>query len=132
MQELKEAPHQNRVFVDSMPEFAAPSAGLVDFSEIDAILIGSYNTMLALPFITEDEKSGFKGMIFVTEPTLHFGRLFMEETIEYLERSSKTISAARWKDIAKSLPPPLCDAQTPPATPFPTCTHPCKPKLTTK
>ena len=41
-------------------------------------------TLLSLPYITEE--TGFRGAIYMTEPTLHFGRLFMEETIEFLEQ----------------------------------------------
>ena len=42
-QELKEAPHQARAFVDSVPEFVSPSlSGLVDLSSIDAILLSNY------------------------------------------------------------------------------------------
>ena len=46
----------------------------------------------------------------MTEPTLHFGRLFMEETIEFLEqcspRSSKNESSAIpiWKSYSHFLP----------------------------
>ena len=53
--------------------------------------------MLALPFITED--TGFKGRVYATEPTMTFGRLFMEETIEYVERSSKG-QRAIWESVA--------------------------------
>ena len=43
LQELKEAPHQARAFVDSVPEFVSPSlSGLVDLSSIDAILLSNY------------------------------------------------------------------------------------------
>lgn len=48
--ELKEC--CNRVFIDSPPEFNAPLDKIVDFSEIDVILISNYMNMLALPFIT--------------------------------------------------------------------------------
>ena len=54
--------------------------------------------MLALPYITEE--TNFSGAIYLTEPTLHFGRLFMEETIEFVEqRSSRTNSTSlpAWK-----------------------------------
>ena len=61
--------------------------------------------MLALPYITEE--TNFSGAIYLTEPTLHFGRLFMEETIEFLEqRSSKSthegsgVSLPVWKSSA--------------------------------
>ena len=67
--------------------------------------------MLALPFITES--TGFKGRVYATEPTMTFGRLFMEETIEYVERSSKGQRASRWKAVCKALPSPLCDAENP-------------------
>ena len=88
-QELREACLQAKSFVDSVSEFAIPDSGLVDFSEIDAILISNYTCMLALPYITEEEETGFRGRIFATEPTLQFGRLFMEETLEYIERTTK-------------------------------------------
>lgn len=48
--ELKEC--CNRIFIDSPPEFNAPLDKIVDFSEIDVILISNYMNMLALPFIT--------------------------------------------------------------------------------
>eukprot|EP00095_Tigriopus_kingsejongensis_P004426 maker-scaffold731_size105367-snap-gene-0.13 protein:Tk04426 transcript:maker-scaffold731_size105367-snap-gene-0.13-mRNA-1 annotation:"integrator complex subunit 9" len=111
--ELKEANIPNHVFVDSMPEFGVPDTSMVDMSEVDCILISNYTCMLSLPYITEE--TGFKGMIFLTEPTLHFGRMFMEETIEYIERSTKGQSAYRWKDLHQRLPSPLCDADNPQA-----------------
>lgn len=106
--ELRESSLQGRVFVDSQPEFGVPDVGVVDFADIDAILVSNYTTMLSLPYITEE--TGFRGDVFVTEPTLHFGRLFMEETIEFVERSSTTVQASKWKSAAKHLPPPLNQA----------------------
>jgi len=41
-------------------------------SEVDVILLSNYHNMLALPYITEG--TGFKGVIYSTEPTLHIGR----------------------------------------------------------
>ena len=104
---------QAKSFVDSVPEFAVPDSGMIDFSEIDAILISNYTCMLALPYITEE--TGFRGRIFATEPTLQFGRLFMEETIEYIERTTKGQRAFKWKESLGSLPAPLCQAQNPQA-----------------
>jgi integrator complex subunit 9 len=46
---------------------------MVDYSEIDVILISNYTSMLALPFITEG--TGFRGVVYATEPTLQIGRL---------------------------------------------------------
>ena len=87
--ELRESLIQGKFFIDAEPEHNIPDLGVIDFSSIDAILISNYTTMLALPYITEE--TNFSGAIYLTEPTLHFGRLFMEETIEFLEqRSSKS------------------------------------------
>lgn len=64
--------------------------------------------MLALPYITEE--TGFSGAIYMTEPTLHFGRLFMEETIEFLEQCSPKLSNTGsssmpvWKSACQHLP----------------------------
>jgi hypothetical protein len=69
-QELKEC--CGRVFVDSAPEFFPPQQKIIDFSEVDAILISNYLCMLALPFITEG--TGFSGVVYATEPTLQIGR----------------------------------------------------------
>ena len=104
--ELRESTIQGRVYVDSVPEFRAPDLGLVDVSTVDAILISNYTAMLALPYITE--RTGFRGSVFMTEPCLHFGRLFMEETIEYIERSiTPPRSKKAWKNFVSQLPPPL-------------------------
>ena len=87
---------------------SVPDLGVVDFESIDAILISNYTTMLALPFITEE--TPFNGNIYITEPTLHFGRLFMEETIEFLEQCSPRSSAKSlssmpiWKTYSQHLP----------------------------
>ncbi|XP_020706794.2 integrator complex subunit 9 isoform X4 [Athalia rosae] len=77
-----------RVFVDSSPEFCPPLEKIMDFSEIDAILISNYTCMLALPFITE-------------------------ELVEFIERTPKATLARHWKDMLHMLPPPLADAMKP-------------------
>ncbi|CAB4068088.1 INTS9 [Lepeophtheirus salmonis] len=111
--ELKDC--NGKIFVDSSPEFCTPHLWtFFDFADIDVILISNYTCMLALPYVTEE--SGFKGIVYMTEPTLHIGRLFMEETIEYMERtalSSRHSSSGSWKDILHALPPPLCDVSNP-------------------
>ena len=107
--ELKEC--ATRIFVDSPPEFKPPNSGLINFSEIDAILVSNYLNMLALPYITNE--TGFKGVIFLTEPTLQIGQLFMEELVEFIERTPKAKHATRWKNYLRSMPLPLCDAKAP-------------------
>lgn len=99
------------MFVDSTPEFSPPLEKIVDFSEIDAILISNYTCMLALPFVTEG--TGFKGIVYATEPTLQIGRFFMEELVEYIEQTPRAILAKHWKEMLHVLPPPLADALKP-------------------
>ncbi|MCL4142454.1 UNVERIFIED_CONTAM: hypothetical protein GTU68_006881 [Idotea baltica] len=99
----------NRVFIDSPPEFKPPSSGLIDFSEVDTILVSNYLGMLALPFVTNN--TGFRGIVLMTEPTLQIGRLFMEELVSYIERTPKAKHASHWKNYLRSLPSPLCEAK---------------------
>ncbi|XP_055376990.1 integrator complex subunit 9 [Condylostylus longicornis] len=107
--ELKEC--CGRVFVDSAPEFSLPLDRLIDFSEIDVILISNYLNMLALPYITEG--TDFKGTVYATEPTLQIGQFFMEELVEYIEAVPKPNNANLWKDMLQILPSPLCDLYKP-------------------
>lgn len=62
----------DRIFVDSPPEFCPPLDKLIDFAQVDVILISNYLCMMALPFVTEG--TGFKGRVYATEPTLQIGR----------------------------------------------------------
>uniref|UniRef100_A0A8C4QK56 Integrator complex subunit 9 n=1 Tax=Eptatretus burgeri TaxID=7764 RepID=A0A8C4QK56_EPTBU len=107
--ELKEC--AGRLFVDSAPEFLVPEKDLLDLSTVDAILISNYHCMLALPYITE--RSGFSGPVFATEPTLQIGRQLMEELVTLIERVPKPRASSKWKnkDVLRSLPSPLKDAQ---------------------
>ncbi|XP_063600129.1 integrator complex subunit 9-like [Penaeus indicus] len=107
--ELREC--MSRIFVDSPPEIGPPTSGLVDFAEVDAILVSNYLSMLALPFITNG--TGFKGVVLMTEPTMQVGRIFMEELVEYIERTPKARHAYRWKHYLRSLPQPLSDVKGP-------------------
>ncbi|KAL1123383.1 hypothetical protein AAG570_002465 [Ranatra chinensis] len=107
--ELKEC--CSRIFVDSAPEFCPPLDKIVDYSELDVILISNYTSMLALPFITE--RTGFKGVVYATEPTLQIGRLYLEELVEYIEQTPKRNQAKYWKEVLHLLPSPLCDSFKP-------------------
>lgn len=40
-------------------------------------------------------------------------RIFMEELVEYIERTPKARHAHRWKNYLRSLPPPLSDVKSP-------------------
>ncbi|RVE54494.1 hypothetical protein evm_000979 [Chilo suppressalis] len=110
--ELKEC--CGRVFVDSIPEFCPPLDKVVDFSQLDVILISNYTCMMALPFITED--TGFKGQVYATEPTLQIGRFYLEELAEWVSGaggSGNAGAAKRWKEMLHVLPSPLALAARP-------------------
>lgn len=107
--ELKEC--CGRVFIDSAPEFCPPMDKLVDFSEIDVILISNYLNMLALPYITE--RTGFKGKVYATEPTRQIGQFFLEELVDYIEVAPKANNASLWKQMLHILPSPLSEAFRP-------------------
>ncbi|CAH0380737.1 unnamed protein product [Bemisia tabaci] len=107
--ELKEC--HGRVFVDSAPEFCPPLGKLIDYSEIDVILISNYTAMLALPYITEG--TGFHGIVYATEPTLQIGKFYLEELVQYLEQTPKAALASRWKELLHLLPPPLSESFKP-------------------
>ncbi|KAF2344806.1 Metallo-beta-lactamase [Trinorchestia longiramus] len=107
--ELREC--SSKVFVDSPPEFKTPTSQLVDFSELDAILVSNYLSILALPYITN--QTGFRGVVYMTEPTMQLGRLLMKELVEYIERCPKPHVGSNWKQCLRLLPPPLCHAKMP-------------------
>lgn len=46
-------------------------------------------------------------------PTPSSYRLFMEELVEYIERTPKARHASRWKHYLRSLPPPLSEVRSP-------------------
>ncbi|CAG2057815.1 unnamed protein product [Timema podura] len=107
--ELKEC--CGRVFVDSTPEFQPPQSRIIDFSSVDVILISNYLCMLALPFVTEE--TGFKGMVYATEPTMQIGRMFLEELVENIEQTPRASFASRWKEFLHLLPQPLSNCHRP-------------------
>ena len=79
--------YNNRIFINSMLEFSPPEFNLIHIEDIDAVVISNYNTMLALPFLTRMKQ--FRGVIYCTEPTLHLGRLLMEELTTLLKHSER-------------------------------------------
>lgn len=121
------------MLVDGPIEILPPQSDIFDISDVDTILLSNHACMLALPFITEE--TGFKGRVYATEPTLQIGkyatcncchtilrvycillycrRLYMEELVNYLERTPKNQRANRWKQVLQSLPPPLSGALRP-------------------
>ncbi|KAL4225643.1 Integrator complex subunit 9 [Mactra antiquata] len=109
--ELKEC--NGQTFVNGVLEFSPPETRIIDLSTVDAILISNSSCMLALPYITE--YTGFKGLIYCTDPTLQIGRQYMKELVTYVERVPRNKACNLWKkdEIMKNLPSPLCDAINP-------------------
>ena len=64
-----------RVLLSEPLEFRVPEFGLADMETVDVLLITSCRTMLALPYLTE--RTGFKGVIFATEPSIQFAHHLM-------------------------------------------------------
>lgn len=60
------------MFVDSAPEWVPPLDKVVDFAQLDVLLVSNYTCMLALPFVLD--APGFRGQVLATEPTLQIGR----------------------------------------------------------
>lgn len=73
----------NRIYLNSNLEFCLPQFNLINIEDLDAVLISSYNTMLALPYLTRHKN--FRAKIYCTEPIMHFGRMLMEELTHYLK-----------------------------------------------
>ncbi|XP_031353559.1 integrator complex subunit 9-like isoform X2 [Photinus pyralis] len=107
--ELRE--NGDRIFIDSLPEFCPPLDKLIDFAQVDVILISNYLCMMALPFITEG--TGFQGKVYATEPTLQIGRLLLEELVTHIEQCPKANFASQWKNIVHKLPYPLNESFKP-------------------
>lgn len=94
--EVKEC-HSGAHCVDASPEFALFNTDLVDLTHIDVVLISNYLNMFGLPYLTE--RLGFNGVVYVTEPTYHFGRIMMEEMIRLIERTPKPKRQHLWKRV---------------------------------
>lgn len=94
--EVKEC-HSGVHCVDASPEFALFDTKLFDPTNIDIVLISNYLNMFGLPYLTE--RLGFNGIVYVTEPTYHFGRIMMEEMIKLIERTPKPKRLHLWKRV---------------------------------
>lgn len=94
--EVKESPAGVHC-VDSSPEFALFDTNTIDMSRIDVVLISNYLNMFGLPYLTE--RFGFTGVVYVTEPTFHFGRIMMEEIMKLIERTPRPRRLNLWKKV---------------------------------
>lgn len=94
--EVKEC-HSGLHCINSSPELATFNLDSFDASSIDVVLISNYLNMFGLPYLTE--RTQFTGIVYVTEPTYHFGRILMEEVIKLIERTPSPKRAHLWKRV---------------------------------
>uniref|UniRef100_A0A1I7TYF8 Beta-Casp domain-containing protein n=1 Tax=Caenorhabditis tropicalis TaxID=1561998 RepID=A0A1I7TYF8_9PELO len=85
----------NRYYVEGQPEIFHVSADMLKMNTIDVILISNYDSFLGLPFYTET--TGFNGKIYVTEIAYQYGKLLMEEMLEFMERIEVRQPDKNWK-----------------------------------
>ncbi|KAK6753557.1 hypothetical protein RB195_012881 [Necator americanus] len=86
----------DNVFVEGVPEVHPVPLEAICMNTVDYILVSNWHSVVALPFYTEN--SGFKGVVYSTEPVVHFGRLMMQELIEYHEKIVSEHVDSKWKD----------------------------------
>lgn len=102
--EIKQC-HANIHCVNSSPELTTFDMNSIDTSQVDIVLISNYLNMFALPYLTE--RTEFSGIVYVTEPTYHFGRILMEEVIKLIERTPSPKRAYLWKRIYEQVNLPI-------------------------
>ncbi|CAO4377064.1 unnamed protein product [Caenorhabditis nigoni] len=91
---IKELSH--RVYIDGPPEIFHVSAEMLKMDRIDAILVSNYQNFIGLPFYTEN--TGFSGKVYATEIAFQYGKLLMEEMLEFMERIEARPDDATWKN----------------------------------
>ncbi|CAL4069691.1 unnamed protein product, partial [Meganyctiphanes norvegica] len=91
------------------PPYATHANGIL-WSEMAFFIIIRHMTPIFLPFFCQVPKFT---IIFTKRPYIHHTSLFMEEVVEYIERTPKARQASRWKNFLRSLPQPLGDANAP-------------------
>lgn len=102
--EIKEC-HGGLHCIDSTPEFATFNMNNSYITNTDVVLISNYLNMFGLPYLTE--RTSFSGVVYVTEPTYHFGRILMEEVVKLIERTPCPKRAHLWKRIHEQVNLPL-------------------------
>ncbi|PAV67098.1 hypothetical protein WR25_24634 isoform B [Diploscapter pachys] len=89
---------RNNTYVDATPEVHPVPLDLLQMDSIDCILVSNLQSIVALPFYVIE--TGFRGTVYATEPIVQFGRILMEEWVEYFERHSKGESDDKWKKFS--------------------------------
>lgn len=99
-----------RVLLHEPLEYRLPRFELVDVASIDIVLISSFHSILALPYLTE--RTAFAGVIYATEPTRHFGLQLMEAMVAADSEAPRRPSRHGWKvpDVLAVLPGRTLDA----------------------
>uniref|UniRef100_A0A1I7X3B6 Lactamase_B domain-containing protein n=1 Tax=Heterorhabditis bacteriophora TaxID=37862 RepID=A0A1I7X3B6_HETBA len=87
---------RENVYVEGIPEVHPTPLDTISMESVDCILVSNWQSLVALPYYTQN--SGFRGVVFATEPVVQFGRLMMAELIEYFERIVLDDIGDKWKD----------------------------------
>lgn len=88
-----------RVYLNTTLEFSIPEFGLINVEDLDAVLISSYNSMLALPYLTK--MKGFRATVYCTEPIMQFGKMLMDE-LTFLIKSNQMVMINNEKSATSS------------------------------
>ncbi|CAD5220466.1 unnamed protein product [Bursaphelenchus okinawaensis] len=92
------------LLIDAVPEVQPMKLQNIDFTKIDVVLISSWMSLLALPYITEE--TGFTGVVYATEPTKELGSLALEELVSMMEdvhkKSTDWKNKPFWKTFGKA------------------------------
>lgn len=95
-----------KCYVEGQPEVFHVSADMLKMNTVDVILISNYESLIGLPFYTEN--TGFSGKVYITEISFQYGKLLMEEMLEFMERIEARPADKGWKreDICGRFPNP--------------------------
>ncbi|CAD6193624.1 unnamed protein product [Caenorhabditis auriculariae] len=83
------------IYIDGPPEVHIVSTSSLKMESVDCILVSNWDSLVALPFYTEN--TGFRGLVYATDPVLQFGRLLIEEFVEFFDRLPPNAVDNRWK-----------------------------------
>ncbi|XP_063930552.1 integrator complex subunit 9-like [Zophobas morio] len=71
--------------INTKIKYRSPLFELIEFSEIDVVLLSNSSTLSGLPYITDHPE--FNGVIYATEPTIRLGYHYLEELLRNISSS---------------------------------------------
>ena len=92
------------------PKVGIPRFDKINMTSVDAVLITNYQTLLALPYLSE--RDDFDAVVYATEPTMQLGKLLMEELADLNTRNTRIL-----KNLEKfKNDPSICQAVNSPCS----------------